>query len=83
VKADDLISFALDLVTDTHILSLRDASLSNTDRLEMLFQQHKKKRKALTKDQFWTTKKSIARLIESFRAATLKMSKFSPYFLHG
>ena len=52
VKADDLISFALDLVTDAHIQSLRDASLSNADRLEILFQQHRRKRKTLTKDQF-------------------------------
>jgi hypothetical protein len=52
VKADTLMAFALDLVSDAHLQSLRDASLSNMDRLEILFQQHRKKRKALTKDQF-------------------------------
>lgn len=52
VKTDAVISFALDLMNDSHIQTIRDASLTNMDRMELLFQQTKRRRKGLTKDEF-------------------------------
>lgn len=52
VKSDDVISFAIGLINDAYMHSLRDQSLTNSDRLEILFQQQRKRKKELTKDEF-------------------------------
>ncbi len=55
VKADALIGRALGLLTEQHIKELQDASLSNADRLEMLYRDHVKQHGATTKDDFLGT----------------------------
>ena len=49
---DDVIDYALKLVKDEHISRIRDSSLSNEDRLEIIFRQHQRKKRSLTKDDF-------------------------------
>jgi len=49
---DDVIGYALKLVKDEHIPRIRDLSLSNEDRLEIIFRQHQRKKRSLTKDDF-------------------------------
>ncbi len=53
VKADDLIGFSLDLLTEQHIAAICDKMLSNKDRLELLFQQFSKERRGATRDDFF------------------------------
>ena len=51
VKADDVIAFALDLVTGEHLASICSATLSNKDRFELLFAKLEEK-KGLSREQF-------------------------------
>ena len=53
VKADDLISFSLELLTDEHLAEIRNKLLSYKDRLELLFRRVSKERKGLTRDDFF------------------------------
>lgn len=52
VKADDLICFSLELLTEQHLIEIGDSLLSNKDRLELLFQQFVKGRRGATRDDF-------------------------------
>ena len=52
VHLDDLVVVALGLITEQHITQLQDASLSNADRLEMVYREHVKAHGATTKDAF-------------------------------
>lgn len=52
VKADDLITLALSLVEARHVTALQQSSLSNGDRVEMLYREHVKKHGAISKDEF-------------------------------
>ncbi len=60
IKVDDLLQRALALVGDEDISELQEASLSNQDRLERLYQEHAKMQTSLTKDQF------LGSLLESY-----------------
>ena len=51
VKPTDLIELALTLVDDQHLESLKQSSLSNLDRLEMLYDQFSKENPGVTKDE--------------------------------
>jgi len=53
VKTDDLIFFSLELVTDEHLSRICDKTLTNKDRLEILFRKASKDRKGLTRDEFF------------------------------
>ncbi len=44
VKADDLIAFSLELMTEQHIAAICDKMQSNKDRLEVLFHKFSKER---------------------------------------
>ena len=52
VKADDVIAFALGLVTGDHLASICSATLSNKDRFELLFAKLAKEKKGLSREQF-------------------------------
>ncbi len=52
VKADDLICFSLELLTEQHLTEICDKLLSNKDRLELLFQQFLKGRRGATREEF-------------------------------
>ena len=53
VKTDDLISFSLSLLTDEHLEQICNKTLTNKDRLELLFRRAAKERKGLTRDEFF------------------------------
>lgn len=52
VKADDLICFSLELLTEQHLIEIGESLLSNKDRLELLFQQFVKGRRGATREDF-------------------------------
>jgi hypothetical protein len=52
VKADDLICFSLDLLTEKHLAEICDKMLSNRDRIELLFQLFLKGRRGATREDF-------------------------------
>lgn len=53
VKADALIGIALEQITDNHIKSLQQESLSNADLLEMKYREHVKQNGKISKDEFY------------------------------
>lgn len=53
VKTDDLICFSLGLLTDEHLDQICNKTLTNKDRLELLFRRVAKARKGLTRDEFF------------------------------
>ena len=52
VRSDELVCFALALVTEAHIKELQDGSLSNHDRFEAMYKDHVAKKGAISKDAF-------------------------------
>ena len=52
VKADDLICFSLNLLTEQHLAEICDKMLSNRDRIELLFHQFLKGRRGATREDF-------------------------------
>ncbi len=52
IKADQLILLALGLISENHIKSLQENSLSNADKLEMKFKEYIKKNGSISKDDF-------------------------------
>ena len=52
VKADDLIGFGLEILTDQHLAEICDKMLSNKDRMELLFQRFSKERRGATREEF-------------------------------
>ncbi len=52
VRADDVVTLSLTLLKNEHLKRLQDNSLTNTDRMEILFQEFKSKNKNATKDLF-------------------------------
>lgn len=52
VKADDLIVLALGLVQDNHLKQLQDASLSNSDRLQIQHRAFIRHHGNVSKDEF-------------------------------
>ncbi len=53
VKTDDLICFSLGLLTDEHLEQICNKTLTNRDRLELLFRRVAKERKGLTREEFF------------------------------
>jgi hypothetical protein len=58
VKADDLICFALELITDQVLSEICVNTLSNKDRMELLFKAFSKDRPGATREDF------LGRLLE-------------------
>ena len=52
VKIDQVLSLALDLVTEDHLKMLQDQSLSHEDRKELLRQKYIEERGPISKDVF-------------------------------
>lgn len=52
VKADDLITLSLGLITDEHIAAVCDKTRSNKDRMELLFRQLSKERRGMSREEF-------------------------------
>ncbi|MGE0175003.1 MAG: hypothetical protein AB7T49_19575 [Oligoflexales bacterium] len=52
VKPDDLICFGLGLITDDHISNICSSTLSNKDRLELLYLKLSKEKRGITRDEF-------------------------------
>jgi hypothetical protein len=52
VKPDQLLSLALDLVQEQHIVMLQEQTLTNENRMERLRQKHIKLRGPISKDDF-------------------------------
>lgn len=53
VKVDDLITFALGLITDEHLAEICSRTLSNKDRLEILYRKLSKEKRGMTRDEFF------------------------------
>ena len=52
VKPESVLALALSLIKKEHIEALKNASLTNADRLELRYQEHVKKHGPMTKDDF-------------------------------
>lgn len=52
VRCDELIGTALSLLTEQHLKSLQDGSMTNADRLEIQYRDYVKKHGVTTKDEF-------------------------------
>ena len=52
IKPDDVIGFGLNLLTDEHLDQICSSSLTNKDRLEMLFKKVSKEKRGISRDEF-------------------------------
>ncbi len=52
IKIDQLLNIVLDLVTDSHLQSLQEQSLTNEDRKELLRQKYIEIRGPISRDEF-------------------------------
>ena len=52
VKPSELIDHALQLLTETQLKEIGEKSLSNRDRMELLFKQATKSKRNLSRDEF-------------------------------
>jgi len=52
VKVDDLIMFALGLITDQLLADICSKTLSNKDRMELLYRKLAKEKRGITRDEF-------------------------------
>ena len=52
VKADDLMSYALELLTEQHLAKICEGTLTNKDRLELLYSKVSKEQRGLSRDEF-------------------------------
>ncbi len=52
VRVDELICLLLPLLTDAHIKSMQDSSMTNADRLELQYRDYIKTHGAISKDDF-------------------------------
>jgi hypothetical protein len=53
VKTDEMTCFSLGLLPDEHLEQICNKTLTNKDRLELLFRRVAKERKGLTRDEFF------------------------------
>ncbi len=52
VKVDGLIMFALGLINDQHLADICSKTLSNKDRMELLYRKLAKEKRGITRDEF-------------------------------
>jgi len=53
VKADDLICFSLDLLTDAHLEEISAKLMSNKERIEVLYKKLSKSKRGLSREEFF------------------------------
>jgi hypothetical protein len=53
IKIEDVLRFSLDLLTDDHIREICHRSLSNKDRMELLYRKLSKEQPGITRDEFF------------------------------
>ena len=53
VKVDDLIWFALGVITDQHLAEICSKTLSNKDRMELLYRKLAKENRGMTREVFF------------------------------
>jgi hypothetical protein len=53
IKPDDVICFSLDLLDDKHVDQICNKSLTNKDRMEMLFRKVAKEKRGISRDDFF------------------------------
>ena len=53
VKPDDLILKSISLLTDDHLEEIKQAALTNADRLELAYQEHCKANGQISKDEYF------------------------------
>jgi len=51
VKVDDLLVFALGLITDQHLAEICNKTLSNKDRMELLYRKLSREKRGITRDE--------------------------------
>lgn len=52
ISADQLLSFALGLLTSSHFDQLKEMTMTNADRLELAYSNHIKTKGEISKDEF-------------------------------
>ena len=52
LTVDEIISFSLKLINETHIKDLQESTLSNQDRLEQSYREYCSQHGSVSKDQF-------------------------------
>ena len=53
IKADDVICYALKLLSNENLAEISQAALTNRDKFELLFKLEQKKNRALNRDSFY------------------------------
>ena len=53
IKPDDVICFSLDLLDDNHVDQICNKSLTNKDRMEMLYRKVSKEKRGISRDEFF------------------------------
>jgi hypothetical protein len=53
VRPDDLIQKSISLLSDEHLEEIKQASMSNSDRLELAYQEYCKTHGQISKDEFF------------------------------
>lgn len=53
VRPDDLIQKSISLLSDEHLEEIKQASMSNSDRLELAYQEYCKTNGQISKDEFF------------------------------
>jgi len=53
VRPDDLIHKSISLLTDDHLEEIKQSTMSNSDRLEIAYQEHCKAHGQVTKDEYF------------------------------
>ncbi len=71
IKPDQLLNFALDLVTEDHLHALQEQSLTHEDRKELLRQKYIETRGPISKDEFLGFMMTAA-FLEFLRATPLQ-----------
>ena len=52
IKADDLIGYSLDLLTEEHLKDLVSRRMTNKERIEILYKQLSKTKRGLSREEF-------------------------------
>ena len=53
IKVDDVLCFSLGLIVDEHIEAIRNNTLTNKDRMELLYLKISKEKRGITRDEFF------------------------------
>lgn len=53
IRPDDLIQKSISLLTDDHLEEIKQSTMTNSDRLEIAYQEHCKTHGQLTKDEYF------------------------------